>query len=197
MKIHRNLFFVLSWQRNRLHRADTEEITHVLLILRRCINQWTKTTAGREKRVGTGEGKVEKRGEGLGGKTGGGRSGNPGGYADRTESAPSQPAGGADRTPGGTASGSGGRALGGGSSKLIIILLVLAAIYYVYSSSSKQDTPPAACSPVRRPALPPLSTKARTRLTPLSPAWRAPSAPFCWATARTKLRSWYICAGPT
>ncbi len=94
---------------------------------------------GREKRVGTGEGKVEKRGEGLGGKTGG-PVGNAGGYADRTESAPAQPAGGADRTPGGTASGSGSRALGGGSSKLIIILLVLAAIYYIYSSSGKPDS---------------------------------------------------------
>jgi hypothetical protein len=95
---------------------------------------------GREKRVGSGGGEVEKRGEGLGGKTGG-PVGNAGGYGDRTEGTPSQPAGGLERTPGGTASGSGGRALGGGSSKLVIILLVLAAIYYIYSSSSNTDSP--------------------------------------------------------
>src|SRR5665647_1333793 len=93
---------------------------------------------GREKRVGSGGGEVEKRGEGLGGKTGE-PVGNAGGYADRAEGAPSQPAGGVERTPGGTASG-GGRALGGGSSKLIIILIVLAAIYYIYSSSSNTDS---------------------------------------------------------
>jgi Clostripain family len=94
---------------------------------------------GREKRVGTGGGEVEKRGEGLGGKTGG-PVGNAGGYGDRTEDTPSQPAGGLERTPGGTASGSGSRALGGGSSKLIIVLLVLAVIYYIYNSSSNTGT---------------------------------------------------------
>jgi hypothetical protein len=62
---------------------------------------------GREKRVGSGGGEVEKRGDGLGGKIGG-PVGNAGGYSDRTEGAPPKQPEGPERA-GGTSFAGGGR----------------------------------------------------------------------------------------
>jgi hypothetical protein len=121
-----------------------------------------KRPVGRQKRVGTGVGDVQRRGEGLSGRTGG-PVGTPGGYAERMEEHPYQPSQ-SSSSGSGFGSGSGPNMFGGssgggmpsfgstnpGCAKYVVYLVIaLVVIYFVQScyTNSKKDpgslnTPP-------------------------------------------------------
>jgi len=83
---------------------------------------------GRQKRVGSGSGNVQRRGSGLSGRTGG-----PVGSSDGYSGRPGSPSG--NQTSGGYSSGGGGTSSGGGCLKFIgILIFVVIAAYYVYSN---------------------------------------------------------------
>ena len=83
---------------------------------------------GRQKRVGSGSGNVQKRGSGLSGRTGG-PVGDSGSYSDRTGSSP------VNHRGGGYPSGGGSVFSGGGCLKFIgILIFIVVAIYYIYNN---------------------------------------------------------------
>jgi hypothetical protein len=126
-----------------------------------------KRPVGRQKRVGTGVGDVQRRGEGLSGKTGG-PVGTPGGYAERMEEHPYQPGHSSGSGSGSSSSagnsnnqnpmqnmfgGSSGGGMGssnmGCSKYLVYLVIAFIVIYFIHScyTNSKKDvtglnTPP-------------------------------------------------------
>ncbi|MCE5222921.1 clostripain-related cysteine peptidase [bacterium] len=111
---------------------------------------------GRQKRVGTGVGNVQRRGDGLGGRTEG-PVGTPGGYSDRLEDQPFQQtnpstdntndAGGSNNSNplntilGGLSNAGAGSQKSGSSKILTYIVIAAFIIYFLYScySNSKKD----------------------------------------------------------